>query len=106
MATFAERFNEALHLRHITAAEISRLLNIPEATLSQYKKGLYEPKQVRLMQLAQVLNVPIGWLMGLTDDLNDGQSAKALLIEKIENLPEERVSALNQLFDLWLADKG
>lgn len=64
MSTFAERFNYALKSKNISAADISRLLKIPEATLSQYKSGKYEPKQRRLEQLAQVLNVSVQWLMG------------------------------------------
>ena len=64
MATFADRFAEALRVRHITAAELSRKLNISEGTLSQYKKGSYEPKQKRTEALAKALNVSIPWLMG------------------------------------------
>lgn len=104
MATFAERFNEALRFRNTSAAELSRLLNIPEATLSQYKSGKYEPKQTRLMQLANALNVPIPWLMGMTDSLDDS-SVKTVLIEKIKNLPDDEAASLNQLFDLWIAGR-
>ena len=105
MATFQERFNEALRLRNMSAAELSRMLKIPEGTISEYKSGKYVPKQTRTMQLAQALNVPIGWLMGMTDDLDDNKSIKAALIEKIENLSSEEVNTLNQLFDLWIAGR-
>ncbi len=64
MATFAERFTQALIIRQISAAELSRKLNINEATLSQYKKGMYEPKQRRTELIAKALNVSIPWLMG------------------------------------------
>lgn len=64
MATFAERFTQALIIRQISAAELSRRLNINEATLSQYKKGMYEPKQRRTELIAKALNVSIPWLMG------------------------------------------
>lgn len=64
MATFAERFCEALEIRHISAAELSRKLNISEGTLSQYKKGLYEPKQRRTEAIAKALNVSVAWLFG------------------------------------------
>lgn len=64
MATFAERFCEALSIRHMTAAELSRKLNINEGTISQYKKGMYEPKQKRTEAIAEILNVSIPWLMG------------------------------------------
>ena len=64
MATFAERLCEALSIRNMSAAELSRALDINEGTVSQYKKGLYEPKQKRTQAIAKALNVSIDWLMG------------------------------------------
>lgn len=71
MATFAERFAEALRTRHISAAELSRKLNISEGTLSQYKKGAYEPKQKRTEAIAKELRVSIPWLMGADVPMED-----------------------------------
>lgn len=67
MATFAERFCQALINADITAAELSRKLNIPEGTISQYKSGAYEPKQRRLEQISKALDVSVAWLMGVSD---------------------------------------
>ncbi|WP_407382836.1 LexA family protein [Ruminococcus sp.] len=64
MATFAERFCEALSIRKISPVELSRALDIPESAISHYKKGLYEPKQRRTQAIAKYLNVSIAWLMG------------------------------------------
>ena len=64
MATFAERLQEALRLRDMSAAELSRALGINEGTISQYKSGAYEPKQKRTQAIAEILNVSIDWLMG------------------------------------------
>lgn len=64
MDTFAQRFSQALLLRNITAAELSRRLGVNEGTISNYKKGTYEPKQRRLEAIATILNVSIPWLMG------------------------------------------
>lgn len=64
MDTFAQRFSKALLIRNITAAELSRRLGVNEGTLSNYKKGTYEPKQRRLEAIATMLNVSIPWLMG------------------------------------------
>ncbi len=62
--TFAERFIEALKVKNITAAELSRLSGASEGLISDYKKGVYEPKQRRLDAFARILNVSIPWLMG------------------------------------------
>ena len=64
MDSFSNRFKKALELRHLTAADFSRLSGTSEATISQYKKGLYVPKQKRLEQYSNLLKVSIPWLMG------------------------------------------
>ncbi len=64
MKKFSERLQEALIERNITAAELSRIIGVNEGTISNYKKGVYEPKQRRLESIANALNVSIPWLMG------------------------------------------
>lgn len=64
MGIFAERLKAALDIRNISAAELSRRLGIDEGTISNYKKGRYEPKQRRLEEISKILNVSIPWLMG------------------------------------------
>lgn len=64
MSSFAERLNRALVLRGISAAELSRAINVNEATVSNYRKGKYEPKQKRTEEIAKVLSVSVAWLMG------------------------------------------
>ena len=86
MTTFSERFCEALSIRNITAAELSRKLNINEGTISQYKKGLYEPKQRRLQAIAEVLNVSIPWLMG-ADVPMDCRADNIIPIDKVKKIP-------------------
>lgn len=64
VSTFAERLNEALVIRKITLAELSRMTNISEGTISNYRKGKYTPKQKRLGKFAEALNVSVSWLLG------------------------------------------
>lgn len=64
MDSFSNRFKKALETRHLTAADFSRMSGTSEATISQYKKGLYVPKQKRLEQYSNLLKVSIPWLMG------------------------------------------
>ena len=70
MSTFAERFCIALKNADISAAELSRMLNIPEGTLSQYKSGAYEPKQRRLEAMADALHVSVPWLLGADEAIS------------------------------------
>lgn len=62
--TFAQRLTQALEMRNMTAAELSRRLGLNEGTISNYKKGVYEPKQRRLDGISKALDVSIPWLMG------------------------------------------
>lgn len=64
MADFKDRLKLALEVKNMSAAELSRLSGIDEGTLSNYKKGKYEPKQRKLETIANSLNVSIAWLMG------------------------------------------
>ena len=66
MAAFKDRLNKALSMRNMTAAELSRLSGIDEGTLSNYKKGKYEPKQRKVESIAIALNVE-DWQL-LTDE--------------------------------------
>lgn len=85
MATFAERFTTALTIRKMTPAELSKRIGVNEGTISNYRKGKYEPKQIRLEQIANALRVSIPWLMG--NDVPMIQSTKGVLIPVLGSVP-------------------
>lgn len=64
MATFAERFKEALEQSKKTQSDICRLTGIGKSAISQYLKGSFVPKQQRVYAIAKALNVSESWLMG------------------------------------------
>lgn len=86
--SFANRLKKALEIRGITAAELSRATNTPESVISQYKNGLYEPKQRRLQNFSEVLQVSIPWLMGadVPMDIKDIEN-KLVPLERIKKVP-------------------
>lgn len=67
MAKFCDRLNEAMKMKDVTAADLSRMTGISEGSLSQYRRGTFEAAQTNLDRLATALDVSIPWLMGLTD---------------------------------------
>ena len=87
MATFASRLCEALVIRDMTAAELSRALGINEGTVSQYKSGAYEPKQKRTQAIAKILNVSIDWLMGADVPMDDGETNNSSKNNKYIKIP-------------------
>ncbi len=68
MPTFKDRLEEALAMRQMTAADLSKATKIGEGAISQYRKGAYKATQRNLEKISQALHVSIPWLMGITDD--------------------------------------
>jgi transcriptional regulator with XRE-family HTH domain len=98
MASFKDRFNEALALRDMSAAELSKRTGIGEGALSQYKKGAYNATQRNLDKISSALNVSIPWLMGISDtmeieDIQDDtpSPARQMLLEATKDLSDEQV---------------
>ena len=58
------RIRKALSARNMTQTELCEKAKISKSTLSEYLKGLYEPKQDKVFILSQALNVDPVWLMG------------------------------------------
>lgn len=97
----AARLKKALSIRNMTQAELCQKTKIPKSALSEYIKGLYDPKQDRLIILSEALNVDPVWLMGFDvpmekDDkkrspheptLTEGEK---LVLELFRQIPEDQ----------------
>lgn len=66
MATFQSRLNQALKESGLSQSELGRRSHIDRSVISGYVHGKYEAKQTNLYNLAKVLNVDEGWLMGVS----------------------------------------
>ena len=60
----ATRIRKALSIRNMTQSELCRKTKIATSAMSEYVKGLYDPKQDKIYIMAQALNVDPVWLMG------------------------------------------
>ena len=92
VSNFADRLTAALSIRKISAAELSRITQVAEGTISNYKKGNYEAKQDRVLAFSKALNVNPAWLMGydveMDDPATDYSHVKNVLpIPKMKKLP-------------------
>ena len=65
VSTFKDRLNEALDFRGVKPVDLARGTGISESTISQYRSGYAEPKERKLSQIANYLQVNPTWLMGL-----------------------------------------
>ena len=78
MPEFKERLDEAMRIRDISAAELSRISKVNEGAISQYRAGKYKASQRSLDKLARALNVSIAWLMGADVPMTDEPTAPTL----------------------------
>lgn len=69
MKTISERLKEALKIRHMKAAELSRITGVDRGSISNYISGRYEPKQKAIYLMARALNINEAWLMGYDVDM-------------------------------------
>ena len=60
----ATRIKKALSIRNMTQSELCRRTKIATSAMSEYVKGLYDPKQDKIYLMAQALNVDPVWLQG------------------------------------------
>jgi transcriptional regulator with XRE-family HTH domain len=58
------RIKRALTIRNMTQSELCRRTKIATSAMSEYIKGLYEPKQDKVLIMSEALNVDPVWLMG------------------------------------------
>lgn len=58
------RIRKALSIRNMTQTDLCAKAKISKSSLSEYLKGLYEPKQDKIYMLSQALDVNPAWLMG------------------------------------------
>lgn len=89
MTVFAKRLNQALDLRGMTAADLSRKTGLDEGTISNYRKGRYMPKSDKLYLICDALNVTASWLFGY--DVNPEKS-DAAITDLFSQLPEQQQS--------------
>lgn len=97
MPEFKERLDEAMRIRDISAAELSRTSKVNEGAISQYRAGKYKASQRSLDKLARALNVSIPWLMGADVPMTDEPSAPSLPSPAItKNLTADEANAFFQ----------
>lgn len=63
---FAVRLRQARKAAGLTQEEIARKLRMSQTGFAKYEKNENEPPISRLIQLSQVLDCPIDWLIGAT----------------------------------------
>lgn len=69
---FIERLEIILKKRNIKGAELSRILNLSNATYTQWRKGKI-PNGETLLKISNELNVSIDYLLGKDETAEEGE---------------------------------
>ncbi len=75
MDIFKERLIEAMNIRGMRAAELSKRTGLSKARISQYVNGKFIPKSDAILLIAEALQVSELWLMGKTPDMTLAEPA-------------------------------
>jgi len=62
-----ERIRKARLAKGLTQKQLAEILNVTDATVNRYEKGIRKPDPEMLKAIADVLNVSIDYLLGKTD---------------------------------------
>lgn len=88
-------------------ADVSRGTGIATATLSEWKKGRYSPKQDKLEKIATFLHVPVEYLATGTVSSMDSDAAKIaqyVLDNNTVRLIVENIRTLNEKEREWVLE--
>ena len=95
MESIKNRLAEALRLRDMTAAELSRRSGIDKGSISNYLKGKFNPKQNAIGSMAKALNVSPAWLMGYPVTL-DGNEYEQIDFASLSEINKAKLMAYYQ----------
>ena len=93
------RIKKALAARNMTQSELCTKAHISKSTLSEYLKGLYEPKQDKVFIISQALNVDPVWLMGYDVPMEKKEEPKTKKDSPTEPQLSEGEKVLLDLFN-------
>ena len=96
----ANRIRKALSIRNMTQSELCRRTKIATSAMSEYLRGLYEPKQDKVYLMSEALDVDPVWLMGFDvtmekehkkisphDPLTEGEK---VMLDLFRQIPEDQ----------------
>lgn len=104
--TVGDRIKYSREKENMTLEQLGKYVGVAAQTLSRYETGVISgiPSD-RIESIARVLHTTPAYLMGWEEDLQDSYTEEELsetkkrLIEKIKQLDEPTINALDQIAD-------
>ena len=69
---FSERLRNLRKQAHLTQVDIAEKLGISQPAYASWERGIKKPTQGNLVKIAQILNVSVDYLVGNSDNTEDG----------------------------------
>lgn len=86
MAIFAERLTEAMRSRNMKQIELARMLGSSNTLISNYMSGNREPRYDTVVQIADILDVSLDYLLGRSDTMQR-QTNLTIVSDNIRSIP-------------------
>lgn len=105
VTSFHERFLEALDESGLKPSELAKKASITRADVSKYMHGAYKPGNIKLLKLAQALNVDVLWLMGFDVPKHESDEHKRLkkeITDKLTHLSTENLSKVKRFIEEFI----
>lgn len=105
---YYENFEKLCDIKGIKPADVSKATGISTATLSNWKKGNYTPKQDKLQLIADFFKVSVDYLMtGETkNEFLALGTEHAKVIKLYSQLSKEDKGKIIELMELYINKKG
>lgn len=107
---FYKRLRQALEIKKINQKQLADLTGLSPVSISYYVNGKCLPKRDVIAQLAELLEVDPGWLMGL-DKIEDPSDALAKenkikkISKNLNNLSLDEINLTIRLLEALFLDK-
>ena len=79
------RLRKALNTRGMTQNELSKKTGIPKASISQYLSGYAKPKEDRVYEISEALEIDPVWLLGYDVPMEKVKVTYDELLEILDN---------------------
>ena len=93
---FKNRLQEALTLRGMSAAELSRRCGIDKSAICRYLKGKTGPRPDAVSTISAALGVSPAWLLGF-DDKSHATEAKQIYTKDYNPIDYSKLSKKNKI---------
>jgi len=85
MSSFPDRLKRLREEEEFTQEKLGSLLNVSDATINRYEKGLRNPDPNTLDKLAGIFNVSVDYLLGRTD-IREPARPEVLAAHRIDDI--------------------